>query len=424
MFKFLHSADIHLDSPLKGLEAYEDAPIEEIRSATRRAFDKLIEFAIEERVDFFLIVGDLFDGDWKDLNTGLYFAERMGRLKRENIPVFIVSGNHDFASPITKTMPLPDNVTLFSSARVSTVILENIGVAIHGRSYPSRIVTDNLAADYPQHRSNYFNIGLLHTALNGRIDHEPYAPCSLDDLRSKAYDYWALGHIHQREVVSEDPWVVFPGNIQGRKINEQGSKGATLVTVEAGTVTERHLELDVLRWFLCRVNLSECESIEAVHAAVRVSIEAAQQEAAGRTLAIRLVLEGKCPIHARLLDQQSQLSEVFRISLVGYGNIWLEKILFRTTRVNSLEEVVGQETPLADLLCTIEDLKLEKDFLFQEMPELVDLKNKVPSELLNDEEIFLSGHPDQLQTLRQEVQELLIAKLLQHEEGGDSRGDE
>jgi len=422
MFRFLHAADIHLDSPLKGLESYEDAPIEEIRSATRRAFDKLIGFAIEESVDFILIVGDLFDGNWNDFKTGLFFSDRMGRLKRANIPVFIVSGNHDFASSITKTMLLPDNVTLFSSVQAKTVTLEDLGVAIHGQSYPSRAVIDNLAADYPQQHPNYFNIGLLHTALNGRVGHEPYAPCSLDDLRSKAYDYWALGHIHHREVVSEDPWVVFPGNIQGRHIREQGRKGATLVTVEAGVVTALEaLAFDVLRWSLCRVNLSECESIETVHTTVRAAFEALQHESKESTWAIRLVLEGRCPIHARLLDQQAQLSEAFRTFLVGYGNIWLEKIQFKTTRLNALEEVVGKETPLSDLLGTIEDLHLTGDQIFQQIPELVDFKNKLPIALFDDEELFLSVGQDSLEVLRREVRELLIAKLLQDVGAGEEK---
>lgn len=414
MFRFLHAADIHLDSPLKGLESYEDAPIREIRSATRGAFDRLVSFAIESSVDFILIAGDLFDGDWKDLNTGLYFAERMGRLKRENIHVFIVNGNHDFASPIRKTMPLPANVMVFSSSRVDSVTLENLGVVIHGQSYPSRAVSDNLASDYPRCHSNYFNIGLLHTALNGRDGHEPYAPCSLDDLQSKSYDYWALGHIHQREVVSVEPYVVFSGNIQGRHIREQGNKGATLVTVEAGTITTvQHLEFDVLRWLFCTVDLSECETIEAVHDAVRSSIEAAQKAAEDRTLVIRLVLEGRCPIHTQLLGQQSQLSEAFRISIAGYENVWLEKIQFKTTRRSTLGEVVGQETPLSDLLHAIGSLEFRDNQWLQQIPELSDLKNKLPLELFDDKEIFLSGNSDQLQDLRNEVRELLISKLLQ-----------
>ncbi len=247
MFKFIHTADIHLDSPLKGLEVHEDAPVEEIRGATRRALDNLIDLAIEEEVNFILIAGDLYDGDWKDYNTGLFFSARMGRLSKAGIKVFIVSGNHDAASQLTKTLPLPDNVTLFSSKKPQFRKLDDIGVIIHGQSYSYRAVTENLASQYPQYDSNYFNIGLLHTSLTGREGHENYAPCTLDDLKSKGYDYWALGHVHKREIISKDPWIVFPGNIQGRHIKETGAKGATLVTVEDGRIIKvEALELDVL----------------------------------------------------------------------------------------------------------------------------------------------------------------------------------
>ncbi|MFN2359255.1 MAG: exonuclease SbcCD subunit D [Desulfotignum sp.] len=205
MITFIHTADIHLDSPLKGLEAHEDAPVQEIRKATRRAFDNLINLAVEKAVDFVLIAGDLYDGDWKDYNTGLFFADRMGKLSRAGIRVFIVSGNHDAASQITRVMPLPENVTLFSHKAPESVVLDNIGVVIHGRSYAARAVTDNLAAGYPLFHAGYFNIGLLHTALTGREGHEKYAPCTLDDLTSRGYDYWALGHVHKREIVCEHP---------------------------------------------------------------------------------------------------------------------------------------------------------------------------------------------------------------------------
>ena len=174
--RFIHTADIHLDSPLKGLEAHEDAPVKEIRGATRRAFDNLIDLAIEEEVDFVLIAGDLYDGDWKDYNTGLFFARQMGRLDRAGIRVFIASGNHDAASQITKAIPLPDNVTLFPHKKPLSVKLDDPGVIIHRQSYSSRAVTENLALEYPQHDSNFFNIGLLHTSLTGREGHEDYAP--------------------------------------------------------------------------------------------------------------------------------------------------------------------------------------------------------------------------------------------------------
>ena len=178
MFKFLHAADIHLDSPLKGLEAYQDAPVEQIRSATRRAFDNLVDLAIQEEVAFVLLAGDLFDGDWKDYNTGIYFMNRMGRLKEAGIEVFMVSGNHDAASQISRALHLPDNVKLFSHRNPETRILDNLNVAIHGQSFPSRSVSDDLTRNYPQGQQGLLNVGLLHTALTGRPGHEPYAPAA------------------------------------------------------------------------------------------------------------------------------------------------------------------------------------------------------------------------------------------------------
>jgi DNA repair exonuclease SbcCD nuclease subunit len=414
MFKFLHTADIHLDSPLKGLEAHEDAPVEEIRGATRRAFDNLIDLAIEEDVDFVLIAGDLYDGDWKDYNTGLFFAGRMGRLAKAGIKVFIVSGNHDAASQITKAMPLPENVTLFSHRKPQSVILDDLGVIIHGQSYSTKAVTENLATQYPHHDSGYFNIGLLHTSMTGRENHENYAPCTLDDLKSKGYDYWALGHVHKREIVSEDPWIIFPGNIQGRHIKETGVKGATMVTVEDGHITEvEEHELDVLRWAICRVDLSKCESKEAVYEQVRSVMEKELEMADGKTLALRLRLEGGCPLHAELHARSIQWTEEFRGIAAGLGDIWLEKMKFRTSRKTSLEEIVGEDTPLSGLLRAVESLEFGDDALTALVPDLANLKTKLPAELL-DKDSLLTSQPKELIELREEVKELLVAKLIQH----------
>jgi DNA repair exonuclease SbcCD nuclease subunit len=185
MFKFIHAADIHLDSPLRGLERYEGAPVDEIRGATRRAFDNLIGLAIEEGVAFLLLAGDLYDGPWRDYNTGLYFAKRMGRLRDAGVRVFIVAGNHDAASQITRHLRLPENVKVLSTREPESILLEDIGVAVHGRGFPKPPVTEDLSAGYPKGELQLFNIGLLHTSLDGRPGHERYAPCTVDGLRSK-----------------------------------------------------------------------------------------------------------------------------------------------------------------------------------------------------------------------------------------------
>ncbi len=418
MFRFIHTADIHLDSPLKGLEAHEDAPVEEIRGATRRAFDNLIDLAIEEEVVFVLIAGDLYDGDWKDYNTGLYFAGRMGRLDKAGIKVFIVSGNHDAASNTTRAMPLPDNVTIFTHKKPEFIKLDGLGVIIHGQSYPTKVTTENLAAGYPQRDAEYFNIGLLHTSLTGRENHENYAPCSLDELKSKGYDYWALGHVHKREIVSEDPKVIFPGNIQGRKINESGSKGATLVTVEDARITDVEMrELDVLRWAVCEVDLSDCETPQSVYDAVRSAFEQEREKADNKTLALRLILTGQCPVHALLLDRTFQLTEEFRAIAESLGDVWLEKVKFKTTREVRLEELIGEDTPIAGLIESVQKLELDGDDLTSLVPELAALKTKLPAEIQSGDDPFLETSPEKMAELCTEVQEILISKLLQH--GGE-----
>ncbi len=415
MFRFLHTADIHLDSPLVGLEAHEDAPVEEIRGATRRAFDNLIDLAIEEEVAFVLIAGDLYDGDWKDYNTGLYFAGRMGKLAQAGIRVFIVSGNHDAASNTTKAMPLPGNVTIFSQKKPESQKIDDLGVVIHGQGYATKAITDNLAAEYPAAESGYFNIGLLHTSLTGRENHANYAPCSLEDLQSKGYDYWALGHVHKREIVSLDPRVIFPGNIQGRHIKETGPKGATLVTVEDGSITEVEArDVDVLRWAVCEVDLSNCQTTENVHEFVRAAFEQQGDEADGRTVALRLILTGRCPVHGQLLDRTSLWTEEFRAIAESIGGVWLEKVQFKTTREVHLEELVGEDTPLAGLIESIQNLELDTEDLTFSIPDLAVLKSRLPAEIQSGDDPLWESSPEKMEELCTEIQEMLISKLVQH----------
>ncbi|MGH8106102.1 MAG: metallophosphoesterase family protein, partial [Arenimonas sp.] len=318
--KFIHSADIHLDSALTGLERYEGAPVDEIRGATRRAFDDLTELAIDEEVDFVLLAGDLYDGDWKDYNTGLYFVERMRRLREANIRVFMIAGNHDAASQITRHLRLPENVKMFAARMPERVVLDDLDVAIHGQSFASRAVTEDISMAYPQGDPELFNIGLLHTCLGGRPGHEAYAPCTLDGLRSKGYQYWALGHVHQREEVCRKPWIVFPGNTQGRHIRETGPKGCTLVTVDHGEVSRVvHCDLDVLRWAMCAVDVTHSESVDAVLEQVRDSMQQALVMADRRPVATRLVLQGSGFTHSSLHADFEQLTQEFRALATGLG---------------------------------------------------------------------------------------------------------
>ncbi len=415
MFSFLHAADIHLDSPLKGLENYPDAPVDQIRLAARRAFDNLVDTAIEENVAFVLLAGDLYDGDWKDFNTGIYFISRMGRLRDAGIAVFMVSGNHDAASQITRSLKLPDNVTLFGHRGAGIAHIEHLGVAVHGQSFSSRSVMEDMVSNYPQGDPALFNIGLLHTSLNGRPGHEPYAPCTLDTLRSKGYQYWALGHVHQREVICSDPWVVFSGNIQGRHIRETGSKGCTLVTVDEGRVTAvEDRELDVLRWSICRVDPAGCDTSDALCDHVREAFEEERSKADGRPLAIRLIVEGTTPLHNRLHEGQLQLSEEFRAIAANLGDVWLEKVVLKTRSIAERRESLSGDSPLHSLLQSVEEFRFEQSDLAGLVPEFEKLRSKLPPELLGENDPFRPGEKE-LAALREEVKELLAAKIA---EGG------
>ncbi|NUU22496.1 MAG: DNA repair exonuclease, partial [Streptomycetaceae bacterium] len=178
--KLLHAADLHIDSPLRGLSRYPGAPAEEFRSAVRRALENLVDLAVHEGVDAVLLAGDVYDGDWKDYRTGLFFGAQMQRLREADIRVCMVAGNHDAQSKITKELRLPENVHRFSTAQPETKEYEDLGLAVHGQGFAERDVTDNLALAYPKARDGCLNIGLLHTALEGADGHDTYAPCRVD----------------------------------------------------------------------------------------------------------------------------------------------------------------------------------------------------------------------------------------------------
>ena len=419
-WKFLHAADIHLDSSLHGLERYEGAPVEEIRSATRRAFDNLIELAIDEEVAFVLLVGDLYDGDWKDYNTGLYFMQRMGRLREAGIRVFMLAGNHDAASQITRHLRLTDNVTLFSTRHPQQVFLDDLNAAIHGQGFATRAVTDDLSQAYPQGDPQFFNIGLLHTCLDGKPGHEPYAPCTLDGLRSKGYQYWALGHVHKREVVSQAPWIVFPGNIQGRHIRESGPKGCTLVTVDDGEVaTVEHRDLDVMRWSLCELDISASETVDDIYERVRGGLQATLDAAEGRAVSVRLVLAGACAVHARLHAEREHWVQEFRALATGLGGagIWLEKVFIDTRPAVSVTEVLARDDALSGLLRAVRDMELDAAALAQLAGEVSALRQKLPAELLGGDDPYDPTDPQQLKHVLEDIKELLVNRLLSTEQG-------
>ena len=375
--KILHAADLHIDSPLGGLTAYEGAPVDEIRGATRQAAENLIRAALDHDVSLVLLAGDIFDGDWPDYSTGLFWNEQLDRLHKANIPVVSVAGNHDARSQISRNLQLPPNVTQLSTSKPQVVTFEDLGVEVIGQGYATRDVNMDLTEAYPVGDPNMFSIGLLHTALNGRPGHANYAPASVEGLRSKGYQYWALGHVHTREVVHQDPWIVFPGNTQGRHAGETGPKGATMVTVQNGTVASvEHLVLDSVRWDSCVVDATRCVSSDDVRSAVANQLSTITANAEGRLAAVRVQITGASPAHEDLWADIHGFEAEIRSVANANGRLWVEKVKMSTTRPVDLA-AARDDDAVGALAHRIEELRHDRDALATYEDAFSDLAKKL-----------------------------------------------
>ena len=422
--RFIHASDLHLDSPLRGLSRYEGAPVDEVRGATRRAFENLVAAALRERVDLVVIGGDLYDGDWPDHNTGLFFVKGVTQLAEEGIPVVIVRGNHDAASKLTKSLRLPRNVYLLADAKPETVVLDQIGVAAHGQSFFTPAVLNDLASAYPASIPDCFNIGLLHTSLNGRPGHDNYAPTTLSVLQGKGYDYWALGHVHAAEIVSREPWVVYPGNTQGRHIRESGAKGCSLISVENGMVLEQKaIALDFMRWETLSLDISALPDLDALLDAATAGIRNRLAQADGRAVAIRIRIAGSGPLHHMLAVQPETVEQQLRSAAIEASNaqVWIEKIELTTRPQLDLDRIAERDDPLGMLVRELRGLATDDAARASVVEEAIrDLQQKLPLELREGPHALLLDAPDVLAELLSEVEAKVIARL--SGDGGDSGG--
>lgn len=417
--RFIHAADIHLDSPLTGLSAYPDAPAQMLRSATRDAFTNLINEAIELQVDFMVIAGDLYDGGWKDHNTGIYFCREMGRLKKAGIDAYIKFGNHDAESEMTKKLILPDNVHAFDSRKAQTFVIEDLKVALHGRSFKDAATTENLAQTYPEPVSGMFNIGVLHTALGVQSTHANYAPCTIDELHAKGYQYWALGHVHEYQIWQGPSTIVFPGNLQGRHIRETGARGAVLVTVDDAVVQKvERLFVDVLRWHGVYVDATGCASMADVVYAINKELESViENSPSTMPCAVRITITGQTPAHGELFGMEAQLrAEVLAAAAaIAPDRLWIEKVRVDTTASDETAAIRERGDALADLQELLEQAQNDPEFLASLKNDLMSLVSKAPLELQNAVPCFKDIRNGDLGRLVSEVRPGLVSQLARME---------
>ena len=414
-FRIVHAADLHLDSPLRGLSRYEGAPVAELRGATRRALENLITLCLDEQAKLLLLAGDLYDGEWRDYATGLFLSAQLARLREVGTQVVWIRGNHDAQSRLTKHLDLGAHVFELGVRAPETRIFEQFGVAVHGQGFASAAVTDDLSAQYPAPVSSALNIGLLHTALSGRTGHAPYAPCDVRALQNKGYDYWALGHVHAREVVSEAPYIVFPGNLQGRHMRELGPKGATVIHVSDGLVQKlEHRVLDVVRFSHAQIDVAEASHPDDVVALTKRAMTSAATEAGSRMCALRLTLCGASRAHAAMMRDPERVRAAIkaRAHEVNGEGVWVEEIHFATQMPLDLTVLAERDDAVGQLVRSLGALRDDPLQLGTLIDEIRDLEASLPLEVRELELGIDLSNAEQARALITSVRDLLLPRLL------------
>lgn len=329
-FRFVHTADLHLDSPLRSLALKNAELAELVRGATRTALSSIVDLCIAEAVDALLIAGDLYDGSQTSMNTALFLSAELRRLEQAGIRVFIIRGNHDSQSTIKRELALPANVHLFSG-RVKSVhakTLENgREVHVHGVGFDNPHAPESLLPSFAGPVGDAINIGMLHTSLAGAPGHDPYAPTSVADLVGHGFDYWALGHVHLRQVHSEKPLIMMPGMPQGRDINEAGDKSIALVTIDDdGTIVHDERYIGQAAFHRLSVDLTGVDDWQGMLALVREAAAKARSVLHAEQIILRVALTGTTSLAWSLRrDPEFLQAEIANIA-AGFAGCWLEAV--------------------------------------------------------------------------------------------------
>jgi len=362
-FRFVHTADLHLDSPLKSLALRDEALARRVGGATRAALRRIVDLCIDEQVHALLIAGDLYDGEQTSMNTAAVLTAAMRRLDEAGIPVFMIRGNHDAASNITADLMLPDNVHVFDG-RGGARTLADGAVAIHGVSFGKKHAPDSLLPKFKAPLPDVVNIGLLHTSLTGAASggHNAYAPCTLGELVDHGFQYWALGHVHKREVHRDWPAVVMPGNPQGRDIGEDGSRSVSLVSIDRDGAHIETREVADTRFERVGVPLDGLDEASLLPDAMQAALVTAREAIGSDCLIVRLEFTGATPLDWRVRRDLDYLLGTAREIAAGLDGVWVEKIELRTTTATEARSGADSDAAGSDAVDGIAQL-IDRDVL-------------------------------------------------------------
>jgi len=364
-FSFVHTADLHLDSPFIGISGVDPKLGERLAKATFQAYETIIELCIERKVDFLLIAGDVYDSTDKSLYAQVKFIEGLKKLNAAGVQAYICHGNHDPLEGWSASLLWPENVHVMSGKSIERLEIEKNGetaAIVVGRSYLTQRTTTNLVKSFPKKEEKWpFTIGLLHCSVGNCEGHEPYAPCTIQDLKDLNYNYWALGHIHTPSIIcKEDPVAIYPGNPQGRNSGETGARGCYFVKVEAGEiVSTEFIETDSIRWYIREVSIESLENEGKLIELLSNQLEDIRENSEGRAAICRLVLKGRGPLH-RSLRNEGFLEEILQIlredESPSQQFVWVERIEDKTrfpierSFLLKREDFVGDVVKISELL--------------------------------------------------------------------------
>ena len=375
-YRFVHSADIHLDSPLRSLALRDPRLAEFVGNASRQVFSRIVDLCLDEQVNALLLAGDLYDGEQTSMKTARFLAEQLRRFDSAGIKVFIIRGNHDALSKITKELVLPENVHLFGGRADAVDILRHRGdrpITIHGLSFAKPQAPQSLFAKYRPPVAGAINIGLMHTSLDGSPPHDVYAPCSTTDLLASGFRYWALGHIHKRSTTEGPCAVVMPGIPQGRDVGEHGPKSVTLASVlDDGSITMEERIVSLAQFERVAVDASGVASWSDLAA----RLEKALGEAAGRSasdhLVARLAVSGATSMAWNIRRDADLLRTEAEARAEAIGNAWIEKIDIDCRRpvigsAESADPVEALRRTMSDEIVGSEAFRAEADGIVNDL---------------------------------------------------------